>query len=139
MALSYILGKHSKLSLEIKLLLSKTLLMSIWTNDIQLWGTTKKSNVYKIQTFQSIALHIITNTPFYISNNTLHTDLKINIVDETAKIHYKHSRSRLTHHPHSLISALNSDTNPGNLRRRRKIRWCWTTFKSRRKNSQIFI
>jgi len=29
----------------------KTLLKPLWTNDIQLWGTTKVSNTNKIQQF----------------------------------------------------------------------------------------
>ena len=84
----------------------------------------KKSNTNKIQTYQSTALRIITNSPFYVSNHTLHTDLRINTVKETAKLFYKRFRSRLTNHPNPLISALNSDSIPGNLTRRIKRRWC---------------
>jgi len=35
-----------------------------------------RKNINKIQTFQIISLREITNTPHYISNDTLHSDLK---------------------------------------------------------------
>jgi hypothetical protein len=88
-SLSYLIDKHSKLNIKTKLLLYKTLLMPIWTYCIQLWGAAKKSNINKIQTFQSITLRIITNAPFYVSNHTLHTDLRVNTVDETSRQLYK--------------------------------------------------
>ena len=98
--------------------------MLIWTYGIQLWGAAKKSNTNKIQTFQSTTLRLITNAQFYVSNHTLHTDLKINMIEETAKILYKRFRSRLTNHSNPLISALDSDTIPGNHPRRLKRKWC---------------
>jgi len=42
--------KQSNINLNTKLLLYKTLLKPIWLYDIQLWGSAKKSNIYKIQT-----------------------------------------------------------------------------------------
>lgn len=48
--------------------------------------------------------------PFYISNHTLHTGLKINTLEDTEKSLYKRFRSQLTHHTNPLISMLNSDT-----------------------------
>lgn len=80
----------------------------------------EESNIYKIQSFQSIAL----NAQFYISNNTIHSDLYINTVEETAKVLYKRSLSRLTNHPNPLISALNSEIIHGNPPRRLKRSWC---------------
>lgn len=119
-----LLGKHSKLNLKNKLLLYKTLLKPIWAYGIQLWGSTKKSNINKIQTFQSISLRIITNAPFYVSNHTLHSDLGLQTVAEVASSYYKRFRSSLTNHPNPLILALNSINIPGNPTRRLKRRWC---------------
>jgi hypothetical protein len=90
-----LIGKQSKINLYTKLLLYKTLLKPIWLYGIQLWGSTKKSNIYKIQTFQSTSLRMITCTPPYVSNHTLHSDLKILTVKEEAKNSYKLFRSRL--------------------------------------------
>lgn len=47
-------NKHS--SLNIKLLIYKSLLKPIWLYEIQLWGNAKKSNLNKIQTFQNITI-----------------------------------------------------------------------------------
>jgi len=48
---------------------------------------------------------IISNI-FFVSNYTIHTDLKINTKDETAKILYKRSRFRLTNYLNQLVSSL---------------------------------
>jgi len=39
-----------------KLLIYKSLLKTMWTYGLQLWGNVKKTNLNKIQTFQNIAL-----------------------------------------------------------------------------------
>jgi len=60
-----------------KLLIYKSLFKPMWTYGLQLWGNAKISNTNKIQTFQNNFLRKITNSPPYISNLTLHTNLKI--------------------------------------------------------------
>jgi len=77
--------------------------------------SAKKSNIYQIQTFQSISLRMITCAPPYVSNHTLHSDLKILTVQEEAKNSYKLFRdARLRNHSNPLITALNSEFIPGN-------------------------
>jgi hypothetical protein len=83
-ALYSLIGKSSKLSLKNKLLLYKSLLKPIWSYGIQLWGAAKNSNIYKIQSFQFTTLRIITKAPFYVINHTLHTDLNVPTITETA-------------------------------------------------------
>jgi len=51
-------------------------------------GYAKLSQVRTIQTFQSIALRLVTSAPWYISNNTLYNDLKIETVRQLAAKHY---------------------------------------------------
>jgi len=41
---------------------------------------------------------------FYISNKSLHFDLKISTVTELAKLHYKRFNNRLNRHSNLLIS-----------------------------------
>jgi len=60
-----------------KLLVYKTLLKLLRTYGLQLWGNAKKKNILKIQTFQNIALRKLMNASFYMSNHTLHTDLRL--------------------------------------------------------------
>jgi len=60
-----------------KLLIYKTVLKPMWTYGIELWGCASKSNIGVIQRYQSKLLRSITNTPRYVSNQTLHSDLHI--------------------------------------------------------------
>lgn len=115
-------SKHMKLSN--KLLLYKLLLRPIWTYGIQLWGAAKISNINRIQRFQSKTLRTILKAPFYVSNHTLHSDLKIPSVSELAKTHYKRFNSRLAHHKNPLISNLSSASIPGSPVKRLKRQWC---------------
>lgn len=64
----------------------------------------KKSNTCKIQTSQNNILRKITNSPAYISNLTLHTDLKIKTIYVEAVTFYKIFYSRLSSHINPLIS-----------------------------------
>ena len=73
----WIIGIKSKLSLENKLLIHKTILKPIWTYGIPLWGTASNSNIEKLQRFQNKVLRSIVNAPRYVPNTILHTDLQI--------------------------------------------------------------
>jgi len=83
--------------------------------DILQWRMAKNSNIYKVQTFQSINLRKNPSSISQITPLIIPTNLKINSVEETAKvgIPYKRFRSRPTNHPNPLISVLNSETIPG--------------------------
>ena len=54
----------------------------IWTYGIQLWGTACTSNLEIIQRFQSKTLRRIVDAPWFVSNRTIHNDLKIPTVKE---------------------------------------------------------
>jgi len=81
-------------NINTKLLIYKSLIKPVWTYGIQLWGNAKKSNINKIQTFQNIALRKLLNAPPYISNHTIHTDLKMKLVHEEAIAHYQRFHNR---------------------------------------------
>ena len=76
----WIIGRKSKLSLENKLLVYKTILKPIWTYGIPLWGTASNSNIEILQRFQNKFLSSIVNAPWYVLNIILHTDLQIQTV-----------------------------------------------------------
>jgi hypothetical protein len=93
----WITGKKSKLSLENKLLIYKTILKPIWKYGIPLWGTASNSNSKYCKDFrikssdQSSTLHGMYRTLFYtpiyrytryVPNTILHTDLLIPTVKE---------------------------------------------------------
>jgi len=73
----WLIGKHSPLSLENKLLIYKAVLKPVLTYGIELWGCATKSNIALIQLYQSKLLRTTTNAPWYVSNQTLHSDLHI--------------------------------------------------------------
>jgi hypothetical protein len=102
----------------------KSLIKPIWTYGLQLWGNAKKSNLNRIQAFQNIALRKLTNSPPYVSNHTLHSDLNIKTVKEEAITCYKRFHNRLASHSNPLIKTLSSNDIPGNPPRRLKRNWC---------------
>jgi hypothetical protein len=102
----WIIGRKSKLSLENKLLIYKTILKPIWTDGISLWGTARNSNIEILQQFQNKVLRSIVNAPWYVPNTVLHTDLQIPTVKAEITNFSTKYREKLTTHPNELIPAL---------------------------------
>lgn len=94
----WLIGKHSSLSVQNKILLYKQVLMPVWTYGIQLWGCTKQSNIKIIQRFQNKVLRGIVNAPWYIRNDDLHRDLKVDLVTNIIKKNAEAHERRLHHH-----------------------------------------
>jgi hypothetical protein len=78
----WLIGRNSKLSLDNKILLYKTIIKPIWVYGVEIWGCASKTNISIIQRSQSKILRMITNAPWYVSNITLHEDLKVPIVKD---------------------------------------------------------
>ncbi|KAL4136298.1 hypothetical protein QTP88_007846 [Uroleucon formosanum] len=114
---------RSNLSLNNKLLIYKQIIRPAMTYGIQIWGTSKNSNINKFQAFQSISLRLLTNSPWYVSNRSLHKDLKIPTISELASNHYKKFHKNTINHPNPLISNLSSLSLPDNPIRRLKRKW----------------
>jgi hypothetical protein len=75
--LYWVIRRKSPASLESKVLLYKIIIKPIWTYGIELWGCASKSHIAKMQQSQSKILQMITNAPWYVTNQTLHDDLKV--------------------------------------------------------------
>ncbi|KAL1123961.1 hypothetical protein AAG570_001731, partial [Ranatra chinensis] len=114
--LKQLLNRNSKLSIENKLTIYKTILKPTWTYGIELWGSAKKGNIDRIQSFKSNVLRTILNAPWYVSNRTIHHDLNIPTVHETIQSRFKSFHSK-------LANALSLTTHPLNPPRRLKRRW----------------
>jgi hypothetical protein len=110
----WLIGKHSPLSLENKLLIYKMVLKPAWTYGIELWGCATKSNIAVIQRYQSTLLRSITNAPWYVSNHTLHFDLHIQYVRTVFRERTATHRTALDSHPNPLMEPL---VHPPNNRR----------------------
>ncbi|KAI5726243.1 hypothetical protein M8J77_025720 [Diaphorina citri] len=116
----WLLGPKSKLSIENKILLYKMILKPVWTYGIELWGCAKPSNINIIQRFQSKTLRSMLGAPFYVSNKTIHTDLKIPLVSDVIKDRPLTYQKRIPHHPNQLIRDLRE---PVSINRRLKRTW----------------
>jgi len=101
-----ILGRHSPLSLLNKTLIYKVILKPVWTYGIELWGCASSSNTEIIQRYQSKMLRLITQAPWYVTNQMLHRDLCSAPVREIFKEKAKAHRKTLSSHPNSLIRPL---------------------------------
>ena len=111
-------GKNSPLSLEKKLLIYKTILKPTWTYNIGLSGCASKYNIAIMQRYQSKILRLITIAPWYVNNQTLHTDLQIPFVHTVFQDHIRKHRNTLESHPNLLVEPiLHSEHN------RLKRRW----------------
>ena len=63
-------------------MLYKAILKPVWIYGIQLWGTASNSNIEILQGFQSKILRSLIDAPWYVTNETIHRDLKIPTVKE---------------------------------------------------------
>jgi hypothetical protein len=118
--INWLIGRKSQLSLDNKIIIYKVILKPIWTYGIELWGCAKPSNTKLLQTYQSKTLRIMTNAPWYVSNQTLHNDLQIPFIKEVIHRQATKYRDRNTKHKNELITAL-TDVPP--VARRLKRHW----------------
>ena len=89
-----------------KITLYKTVIKPVWTYGIQLWGTASNSNIEILQRFQSKTLRYLLNGPWYVTNETIHRDLKLPTVKD--EIHKSRSRynARVNNHHNPLVTQL---------------------------------
>jgi hypothetical protein len=100
-----------------KLLIYKAILKPAWTYGIELWGCASPSSIAKIQRYQSKLLRLITNAPWFVTNQSLHQDLCIeevrNVFREKAVAHHK----TLSEHPNPLMGPLTVQPKQRHLKR----------------------
>jgi hypothetical protein len=78
----WLLGRKSKLFTSNTFFRNKTILKPIWTYGIHLWGTASISNIEILELFQSKALRMIVDAPWYVPNMVILRDLQIPTVKE---------------------------------------------------------
>jgi hypothetical protein len=99
----WLLGTNSKLSLENKILLYKTITKPIWAYGAEIWGCDSKSNILIIQRCQSKILRMIANAPWYVPNITLHEDLNVTLAKEVIKQRSTRYHNKMEGHVNVLI------------------------------------
>jgi hypothetical protein len=106
----WLLNRKSKLSLENKLIIYKHIFKPIWTYGIELWGCSKPSYTKILQSFQSKTLRMISGAPWYVSNQTLHEDLKIPLIQDMIKCNINKYKNHTSVHENQLINDLFTQT-----------------------------
>jgi hypothetical protein len=96
------LGRKLKLSTSNKLLIYKAILKPIWTYGMQLWGTASTSNIEILERFQSKALRMTVDAPWYVPNTVIRRDLHTPTVKEIHRYSSQYS-ARLSAHPNNLL------------------------------------
>jgi hypothetical protein len=98
-----LVGHKSKLSTNNKLFICKTIVKPIWTCRIQLWGTASTSNIEILERFQSKALRMIVDAPWYVLNTVIRRDLQIPTVKEEIRCYSSQYSARLSAHLNGLM------------------------------------
>jgi hypothetical protein len=83
--------------------LYKTILKLIWTYGIQLWGTASTSNIKILEWFQSKAMRMIVDAPWYVPNTLIRRDLHMPSVKEEISRYSSHYGARLRTHSNQLV------------------------------------
>ena len=118
--MNWFIRRKSKLTIENKLLLYKTIIKPIGSYGIQLLGCAKPSNTQIIQIIQSKTLRIVFNAPWYISNKTLHKDSRIPFVEDEIIRMTNRYLLNLTGHSNEQVNQL---LVPHEARRRLHRQW----------------
>jgi hypothetical protein len=101
-----VIGRKSLTSLESKLLLYRTVIKPIWTNGIELWGCASKSHIAKMQRSQSKILRMITDAPWYVTNQSLYGDLEVSFIKDVIQEKSINHRDKLENHSNSILQPL---------------------------------
>lgn len=119
--LYWLLGRNSTLSTDKKLLIYKTIIAPIWMYGIELWGTTSKTNILKIQRIQSKILRTIVDAPWYITNEDLHKELEVDFVTDVIRQKSVIHASRLLQHDNKEIKNMPIEESKYKMRLKRKF------------------
>jgi hypothetical protein len=104
--LYWVIGRKSPASLESKIFLYKAIIKPIWTYGIELWGCAIKLHIAKMQRSQSKILRMITNAPWYVTNQTLHDDLKVLFIKDVIQEKSINHHDRLGNHSNPILQPL---------------------------------
>ena len=109
----WLTSRKSKLSIENKLKIYKTIIKQIWTYGILLWGIVTMSHINKIETIQAKILRTIVNAPWYIRNEDIRRDLEIPTVKEAISSNAERYKVRIATHPNRLAAETFNTLNMG--------------------------
>jgi hypothetical protein len=73
---------------------------------IELWGCASNSHIAKLQLSQSKILRMITNAPWYVTNETLHYDLKVPFIKDVIQEKSINHHDKLGNHSNPILQPL---------------------------------
>jgi hypothetical protein len=114
----WLVGRNSKLSLENKILLYRTIIKPIWTYGAEIWGCGSNYNISIIKKSQSKILRMTTNAPWYVPNIALHEDLNVSLVKEVIEQSCTRYLSKIEGHVNMLIQPSLKPHNERRLKRK---------------------
>jgi hypothetical protein len=85
---------------------------------MQLWGTASTSTIENLERFQSKALRMIVDAPWYVPNTVIRRDFQIPTVKEEIRRYSSQYSARLSAHPNDIT--VNLTEIPDNNRRLRR-------------------
>ena len=100
----WLTSRKSKLSIENKLKIYKTIIKPIWTYGIPLWGTAALSHINKIEVTQAKILRTIVNGPWYVRNEDIRRDLGMPTVKEEINRYSEKYKLRIATHINRLAT-----------------------------------
>jgi Reverse transcriptase (RNA-dependent DNA polymerase)/Endonuclease-reverse transcriptase len=112
--------QHSNTPLHLKRLLYNTIIKPIWQYGAAIWNSAANTHISKVQTIQNRILRMATNAPWYVTNTTIHTDLKIPTITDILQKTYTAHHSRLLQHSNILIQEITQHPPPSRQYRRLK-------------------
>lgn len=123
-SLNTYINNNKQTHINSKLEIYKSLIKPVWTHVVRLWGYAKKSSINEIQSIQNAALGKLLNARPYVSNATIHSNLKLRSVHDETEIHYKRFFNRFSSNNNPLILNVAVPFVPGDPPRRLQRKWC---------------
>ena len=108
--------KKYHLSIDKKLLSYKAVIKPIWSYGIELWGCARKSNIVIMQRSKSKIPRAITNAHLYVTNHTVHTELKVSYVSDVIHERINKHHNNLEAHPIPLLEPVLQPVNTRRLK-----------------------
>lgn len=106
----WLIGHRSSLSLANKKLIYTSIFQPMWTYGCEIWGTTRNSNKQIIERFQNKYMRTITKAPWYVTNEQLRADLRLDPVSTVISKKAKQYVKRLQSHPNTKAIMLLDNT-----------------------------
>ncbi len=104
--LFWLLRTRNKLFLPKKRPIYVSVIRPMWTYAAPIWGCIADSNILILQRVQNNILRKITGAPWFIRNDSLHSDLQLEIVKQLIARLANSYKKRLHQHPNTLAIQL---------------------------------